>query len=67
MPKTGRGCTDGTHMSATLSIIPLGLAAIVWFGFHRLNRNHGWFRIGELVFWDAIALIVIYLVWLKWF
>ena len=54
-------------MNATLSIIPIGLAAIVWYGLHKLNRSHSWFRIGELMFWDAVVLIVIYLVWLKWF
>lgn len=67
MPTAGRVCTDGYDMNATLSIIPVGLAAIVWYALHKLNRSGGWFRIGELMFWDAIVLIVIYLVWLKWF
>jgi len=27
----------------------------------------GRFCTGELIFWDAIILVVIYLVWLRWF
>ena len=67
MPTAGRVCTDDYDMNATLSIIPIGLAAIVWYALHKLNRSYRWFRIGELIFWDAIVLIVIYLVWLTWF
>jgi len=50
-----------------LSLVPLAVAAGLWWGFHRLNRRRRWFRTGELVFWDAIALIVVYLLWLRWF
>jgi hypothetical protein len=54
-------------VSALLHIVPLGIAALCWLALHRLNRAKGWFRIGELVFWDAIALVLIFLVWLRWF
>jgi hypothetical protein len=50
-----------------LAVLPVGFAAVFWFGLHRLNRGRGWFRIGELMFWDAIILIIIYLIWLRWF
>lgn len=54
-------------MSGLLAVVPLGLAAVLWFVLHRLNRRRRWFRLGELVFWDAIGLILIYLIWLRWF
>lgn len=53
-------------MTAT-SFVPLILAAVVWLVFWRLNRKTGWFTIGEVVFWDVIILILIQLVWLRWF
>ena len=40
---------------------------IVWLVFWRLNRKTGWFTIGEVIFWDVIILILIQLVWLRWF
>lgn len=49
------------------SFVPLLLAAIVWTGFWRINRTRNWFTIGEVIFWDIIVLIVIQLVWLRWF
>jgi hypothetical protein len=45
----------------------LRLGQAHWLTLHRLNRVKGWFRIGELIFWDAIALVLIFLVWLRWF
>ena len=54
-------------MSPTIHFIPVAIAAVAWFGVHRLNRNTHWFRIGELIFWDAIILILVFLFWLKWF
>lgn len=54
-------------MNALLAIVPVGLAALLWYGLYRLNRRRGWFRIGELIFWDAILLILVYLAWLRWF
>ena len=54
-------------MSAFLGLAPIPLAAVVWLVLHRLNRRTCWFRIGELVFWDAVALVLIYLLWLRWF
>lgn len=49
------------------SFVPPLLAAIVWLGFWRVNRRRRWFTIGEVVFWDVIVLILIQLVWLRWF
>jgi len=50
-----------------IHLIPVGIAAALWLGLSRLNRSTGWFRTGELVFWDAILLIAVFLVWLRWF
>ena len=47
--------------------VPLILAAVVWFAFWRVNRTRKWFTIGEVIFWDVVVLIVIQLVWLRWF
>ena len=49
------------------SFAPPLLAAIVWYGLWRVNRSRRWFTVGELVFWDVIILILIQLVWLRWF
>jgi hypothetical protein len=54
-------------MSALLGLVPIGLSALAWYGLYRLNRRSGWFRTGELIFWDAILLVLVYLVWLRWF
>jgi hypothetical protein len=54
-------------VSTLLHVVPLGIAALCWLTLHRLNRVKGWFRIGELIFWDAIALVLTFLVWLRWF
>jgi hypothetical protein len=32
-----------------------------------LRHAKRWFRIGEVIFWDAILLVLVYLVWLQWF
>jgi hypothetical protein len=32
-----------------------------------VNRRRRWFTIGEVIFWDVIVLIIIQLVWLRWF
>jgi hypothetical protein len=49
------------------SFVPPLLAAIVWLGFWKVNRRLRWFTIGEVIFWDVIVLILIQLVWLRWF
>ena len=54
-------------MSTLLGLVPIGIAAVGWYAFYRLNRRRRWFRIGELIFWDAILLVLVYLVWLRWF
>ena len=40
-----------------------------WSGdlFYSFNRSRRWFSTGELIFWDAIALVILQLVWLIWF
>ncbi len=50
-----------------LSLVPLILAAIVWLAFWRVNRTRRWFTVGEVIYWDVIILILIQLVWLRWF
>jgi len=50
-----------------IHLIPLGIAAALWLGLSRLNRATGWLRTGEVVFWDAILLVVVFLVWLRWY
>ena len=54
-------------MSWALGFIPLGIAALLWWGLARVNRRLDWLRVGELIFWDAILLVLVYLVWLHWF
>ena len=54
-------------MSAALHLIPLAVAAGGWYLLYLLNRRKGWFRIGEVIFWDAIILVLVFLIWLKWF
>lgn len=54
-------------MSPLVHLVPLAAAAVLWVALHRLNRRHRWLRPGELVFWDAILLILLFLVWLRWF
>ena len=54
-------------MTAALHLIPVAIAALGWYGLYRLNRGRRWFRLGELIFWDAILLIVVFLTWLRWF
>jgi hypothetical protein len=51
-------------MNLALGLAPVALAAIGWYGLYRLNRRRGWFRIGELIFWDVVLLVLVYLVWL---
>ncbi len=50
-----------------VGLVPVLLSAVVWFGFWRVNRKRGWFTIGEVIFWDVIVLILIQLLWLRWF
>lgn len=49
------------------SLVPPLLAALVWYALWAFNRRRRWFTIGELIFWDVIVLILIQLVWLRWF
>lgn len=48
-------------------LIPILLAAIAWVLFWYVNRERRWFTVGEMIFWDVILLILIQLVWLRWF
>lgn len=54
-------------MTVLLHIMPVGLAALGWYGLYRLNRRTRWFRLGELIFWDVVFLILLFLVWLRWY
>ncbi len=45
----------------------MGIAVVAWWGLARVNRALRWFRLGELIFWDAIILVIVYLLWLRWF
>ncbi len=49
------------------SVVPPVLAAIVWLAFWRLNRTRRWFTVGEMIFWDVIILVLVQLMWLRWF
>jgi hypothetical protein len=52
---------------STLAFMPVGIAAVLWWLLWRVNRDRRWFSVGELVFWDVILLILVQLVWLRWF
>lgn len=54
-------------MSIVVALVPVGLAVTVWYALYRVNVKRGWLRTGELIFWDAVILVVIYLVWLRWY
>ncbi len=54
-------------MNPALHLLPVGVAAMVWYAFARLNRGTEWFRLGELIFWDAVILVLIFLLWLRWY
>ena len=54
-------------MSTLVMVVPLAIAAVLWAGLSLLNRRTGWLRVGEVIFWDVILLILVYLVWLRWF
>ena len=54
-------------MSPLIHLVPLAAAVGCWYLLYRVNRPRQWLRIGELIFWDAILLIIIFLIWLIWF
>lgn len=54
-------------MSPMIHLVPVAISALGWYLLNQLNRRKGWFRLGELIFWDAIILILVFLVWLIWF
>jgi hypothetical protein len=54
-------------MSPIIHLIPVAFSGLGWYLLYLLNRRKGWFRIGELIFWDAIILILVFLVWLMRF
>lgn len=54
-------------MSALVHLVPVAAAAALWYALARINRPRGWFRRGELIFWDAVLLVVLFLIWLRWF
>jgi hypothetical protein len=64
-PRCGGSCDTGpTWPNGRFYLLS---AAIVWFGLWAVNRRRRWFTIGEVIFWDVIVLIIIQLVWLRWF
>lgn len=54
-------------MNWLLSLVPFAIAASIWWGLAVISRRTNFLRIGELIFWDAIILVIVYLVWLRWF
>ena len=54
-------------MSGLIHLSPLAIAAFVGYLLRRVNRPRGWLRTGELIFWDVVLLIVVFLIWLIWF
>ncbi len=51
-------------MNGLVHLVPLAIAAGLGYLLYRVNRPRQWLRIGELIFWDAVLLIVVFLVWL---
>ena len=54
-------------MSELIYLVPLAIAACLGVLLHRVNKSRGWLRVGELIFWDVVLLILVFLVWLIWF
>ena len=54
-------------MTPLVHLLPLGIAALGWWALARVNRAKGWFRVSEVIFWDAVLLVVVFLAWLRWF
>ncbi len=54
-------------MALLLSLVPLAIATVLATALHRLNRRRAWFRLGELLFWDVVLLVLVELLWLRWF
>ena len=54
-------------MSGLIHLVPLAIAGVLAYLLHRVNRPRRWLRIGELIFWDVVLLIIVFLVWLIWF
>ncbi len=50
-----------------LALSPVAIAAAFWILLWRINKRRRWFTVGEVLFWDAIILIIAQLVWLRWF
>lgn len=50
-----------------LALSPVAIAAALWILLWRINKRRRWFTVGEVLFWDAIILIIAQLVWLRWF
>ncbi len=54
-------------MSGLVHLVPLSAAVLCWYLLYRVNKPRQWLRVGELIFWDAVLLIVLFLIWLIWF
>lgn len=54
-------------MTPWVHLIPLGMGSLCWAALHLFNKKVRWFRLGEVIFWDAVILVLIFLIWLRWF
>ncbi len=53
-------------MTALLTLVPVAIAAVGWYALYLVDHRAGWLRRGEVIFWDAVFLVVVYLLWLRW-
>lgn len=54
-------------MSGLVHLVPLAIGAGLGYLLYRVNRPRQWLRVGELIFWQIVLLIIIFLIWLIWF
>ena len=54
-------------VSALLHVVPLGIAALCWLTLHRLNRVKGMVQDRRADLLGRDRLVLIFLVWLRWF
>ncbi len=55
------------NINSVIHFVPLLFAALLWYVLYAFNKRVFWFRVGELIFWDAAILITTFLIWLKFF
>ncbi len=54
-------------MNNLIHLVPVAGAMVGWYAVYRVNRRYRWLRIGEVIFWDIVLLIILFLAWLIWF